>query len=808
MEYLERHIPVVRRGDGGTIVETAAEVCAVAFTHHTSRQTAIQAGADLPPDPQLHTHVLITLARRHDGHIVAINSAALFHGRRELQAVYHNALATGLAALGLEIERGTGRGKHYFEVKGVPAALCADLSGRHAEIEEERVVRVAEFRAEYGREPRESELRDLAIRTRMPKGNSYAAPADYWRALGAEHGLTAAGVDALRTGTLPSPAMGRARVIGELLAADGLTREHATFDSLTLRIAAFERAAGIARVPDTIHAVADMYRRGEVIGLRPDIWTTREMLAIEKAVRAWRDELWERPAGERATADQVWSAMTAMQRDHGVTLAGEQLDAVRGSLRAQFAAVTGEAGVGKGIVAATLGHVWRMQRRRVFAVAVAGGTAQDFGNDIGAGTQAMPIAGLITRLEHGVIQLSSDVRDVIVIDEAGQVSTRQWYALHKLVGERADIVAFGDDAQLGSLEAAGLWPVLAKGGTRLQHVHRTAVAWQRQAWHDLRRGAADTALAAYADDGYLTVSATRTDGMSAALDAWDRDGRTGLIVTDASNAERDELNRQAQERKSQAGELGSDGVALAPTSPLFHAGDRVVFARQWRIGPGTARVENGTTGTVRGVDSARGVVTVHTDEREPRTLDVVAGSAESLLGLAYAAHVFKAQGRTVDRSYVIAGGWQTHRESLYVACSRSRLSTHIFVDLESVGREVDADALAELAVRGSRSRAKVAASDYLGGTPRRKHRRPRKRLLLAHSRPLIESFVRRRELRAVRRERRHQRALAASTARLRDAQVDELLRREQSAPDDRVPQWVVQAFEEVTRVPYMSSGGQ
>ena len=161
-----------------------------------------------------------------------------------------------------------------------------------------------------------------------------------------------------------------------------------------------------------------------------------------------------------------------------------------------------------------------------------------------------------------------------------------------------------------------------------------------------------------------------------------------------------------------AHELGDMAQFLRTEEGLvaLHAGDRVIFRRQWRIGGGVRRVENGTTGQVVAVDIERHVVTVRTDESEPRELEVSATEADPLLDLNYAAHVYKAQGATVDRTYVIAGGWQTHRESLYVACSRSRLGSHLFIDRESLGSDTDADALTAMAARGALSRGKVAAT--------------------------------------------------------------------------------------------------
>ncbi len=154
---------------------------------------------------------------------------------------------------------------------------------------------------------------------------------------------------------------------------------------------------------------------------------------------------------------------------------------------------------------------------------------------------------------------------------------------------------------------------------------------------------------------------------------WDADGRTGRIITEAINAERDAANLRAQRCKLHAGELGPDSVVLSGNTRL-HARDPVIFRRQCHLGPGMRRLENGPTGTVVAVDGVRTVVTVRTDDPQPRDLEV-RRDPSPLLGLHYAAHVHKAQGETVDRSYAIVGGWQTDREKLYVACSRAREGT-------------------------------------------------------------------------------------------------------------------------------------
>jgi ATP-dependent exoDNAse (exonuclease V) alpha subunit len=78
--------------------------------------------------------------------------------------------------------------------------------------------------------------------------------------------------------------------------------------------------------------------------------------------------------------------------------------------------------------------------------------------------------------------------------------------------------------------------------------------------------------------------------------------------------------------------------------------------------------------------------------------------------LAYAQHVYKAQGATVDRAYVLTGGWQSDRERAYVALSRARERTDIYVSREDLGEQgMDTGAIERLGEAISESNAKQAS---------------------------------------------------------------------------------------------------
>ncbi len=190
----------------------------------------------------------------------------------------------------------------------------------------------------------------------------------------------------------------------------------------------------------------------------------------------------------------------------------------------------------------------------------------------------------------------------------------------------------------------------------LTEVHRANHEWERKAWEQVREGQPGPALAAYRAHDRLHIHDTRAEAAEAMVEEWDRcrhEGTGGTVmITDASNAERDQINAMAQERRERAGELGSRAVELPGRPYGLRAGDEVIFSAQLPL-PGR-RVENGSRGIV--IDTARHAdrVTIETHEREPREVSVDTGEFPDV-GLAYAQHLYKAQGSTVERSQVMLG---------------------------------------------------------------------------------------------------------------------------------------------------------
>src|SRR4051812_4050851 len=171
--YLRDNVPLTH-GSGSEPVP-AAELHAAEFVHTTARGVA---GA--VPDPQVHSHVVITSVERSGETVGAVRSRPAFGAAREVGAYYRARLAEGLRDLGYTVEP-AGKEGRYFTVAGVEEDAARAFSKRT-----EEVHRAAQrFRAEHGRDPERGELRSLSVTSREPKLPRTRAELDRaWRAVG------------------------------------------------------------------------------------------------------------------------------------------------------------------------------------------------------------------------------------------------------------------------------------------------------------------------------------------------------------------------------------------------------------------------------------------------------------------------------------------------------------------------------------------------------------------------------------------------------------------------------------------------
>jgi len=705
MSYLTETVPSVRRGHGGLVEECARGLVAAEYRHTTAR--GVLAGD--APDPQIHSHVVVTSALRDDGRIVAVASRPIFRAAREVGAYYRSALAHELSQRGYAIEAGTGKQGRYFEIAGVPRGLSEAFSARSRE-----VARAAErFRAKWGREPERGELRRLKLENRKKKvvvtrGDLQTA----WNETAARFELTGntlTGLLADAPGSRPEGAV-EDRVEGRL------NERTATFQPGEFRAALLEQSVGDLSPSEALALSRALIAERRVLRLEGGSMTTRVVRAREEAIEARFSEFAVakgREVGETArtaASDQVAERIGAQLSDEQT----HALQVITGPERG--AIVIGPAGTGKGVVIDAAARAEQLTGHETLGIAVSGSTAQRLGRDSPAlSDRTLTLDALVARVDAGRLNVDRDT--TIYFDEAGMADTSRLERLTEVVERTgAKLVAIGDGEQLPSIGAGGMFDRLAQIGpcAELSRVHRTRDTDEQRAWSDLRAGRTDRAIAHYLANGRLHIADTRDEAIEHAVENWARLTQTHPIgevalISDASNREIARLNARAQHYRAQRGELGELEVEVPGVHYGIREGDRVAMIDQ-HYEAGQQRVENGSQGEVLEITAAGEVLIEFDVTSQQRTL---VGEDLAGLRLGYAQHIHRAQGATVTRTLVVTGGWQTSKEPAYVEASRARDGTDWFVNRHDLGVEGhDTDRIERFAANMRRSKRQTPSLEH------------------------------------------------------------------------------------------------
>jgi len=281
------------------------------------------------------------------------------------------------------------------------------------------------------------------------------------------------------------------------------------------------------------------------------------------------------------------------------------------------------------------------------------------------------------------------------------------------------VVLVGDAEQLQPIEAGAAFRAIAErvGYQELSGIRRQREAWQREASSDFARGEPGRAFDRYQQHGAIHFA----EGRSKAKEELIREcseyraaegGEKASLILAHTRADVRELNLSARAILRERGTLGrevrvevarelaaDDGtITIERGERLFAQGDRLMFLKNDR----NLGVKNGTLGTVAEVNRDAMRVVLDGAERREVSFNLRDYAA---LDYGYAATVHKAQGATVDRTFVLATpGMDRHLS--YVAMTRHREGAEVYAGRDDFGTF---DALKE---RLSRARPKDSTLDY------------------------------------------------------------------------------------------------
>jgi ATP-dependent exoDNAse (exonuclease V) alpha subunit len=477
-----------------------------------------------------------------------------------------------------------------------------------------------------------------------------------------------------------------------------------------------EQAAGELTPHQALQIADAMVRDRRILTLEGSRMTTLAVRAQEQAIERRTANL-AQPAGRdichkaratasREVAERIGAPLTDEQRNALAVLTGPE----------RAAALVGPAGTGKGVVIDATARAEQVAGHHTIGIAVSGSTGERLGTDSPAlQGQTLTLDSLIARADTGIIHIGPAT--TVILDEAGMADHTRLDALTELVERSgAKLIAVGDGKQLPSIGPGGMFDRLTQHTptAELETVHRTKDPDEQRAWQALRAGEPERAMAHYHSRGRLHLSDTRDQAAESAVQAWAKltehhPIREVALIADASNKEIDRLNARAQHLRAERGELGTHELPLSSAHYGLRQGDHIAFIAQHRP-PRQPRVENGTRGQITAINRDR-TVTLALDG-SGRTLRLTGEDVESLR-LAYAQHVYRQQGATVDRAVILTGGWQTSKETAYVQATRARHGTDWHLARDQLGEEgQDPQRITRLAQSMTNSRIHTPSVTY------------------------------------------------------------------------------------------------
>lgn len=753
VKFLEEQVIMTRRGAGGVRqIDIDGGLIATKFRHWDSRSG----------DPNLHDHLVISnRVKGSDGQWSSIDGRTLFQWNVAASELYNAKLAEHLEqTLGLVCVPDATKSElsPVMEIAGFDREMVERFSSRRSEISAELDRLKEEYIESHGHAPGRKAMLELAqqatLSTRPHKSEAKSLKdlCEEWAAKA--EAISRTGEDLKKHLEAASE---QARAKREQAQAEFLIRtpeEHAQqiLDRVTAQRAVFRRShveAETARylrgagfpvpVPGTTqttpestdeqslsgaihHAleqkvlnlsgeqnrpVADEFLRADGTSsfVRRDatLFTTQEMVDAELRIL----DAATSPVIPAATFDVFEQKL--QERREKLAEKGFSLPAGQEALAREFAlserllvAGIGAAGAGKTASVSLAVETIQAAGGRVIGMAPTAAAAKVLGDELGIGADT--VAKVLAANTDGAKANPLSIRpgDVLLIDEAGMVSTRDFDALVQIAAERGALVrVLGDDRQLSAVGAGGALRLIDRevGAVRLDELFRFKNEEEAAATLRLREPVTvgkDEPFEWYREQGRV-VGGDGEAMTQKVFAAWQKDisdGKTSLMMG-SSNESVAALNALAQaHRISTSGEQTGEGVILRPGSApgqgqaTAFAGDVIVTRRNDRrlsVFAGRDFVKNGDRWNVEGINADGSLQVRHVEHGGTVTLPAEYVSQNVELG--YALTVHRAQGATVDTSHALIDS-RADRAGAYVGLSRGREQNNLYVNLRD-GEKLD-----------------------------------------------------------------------------------------------------------------------
>lgn len=731
IRHLEKNVVMTRRGRNGVRqIDTAGGVIGTKYRHWDSR-----AG-----DPNLHDHVVIAnRVRGVDGQWSSIDGRMIYAYGVEASELYNSLVQQHVTELtGLQFEARSLNGKKpVHEIVGIDDEMVRAFSSRRGEISAALEQVTAQFVEAHGYAPSEKQLIRLAqqatLATRPAKDGVHSLEELHAEWVAQAHALREQGVDLPVEGAL----------------AEKLKKASAEYEQQVLqakRQQAYESpvqehaAAIVARLEESrstwrrTHVNAEVLRYGRDLGLNEKqdsvlLDSIREHLNAEmlplhaqsqrltprEFMRADGTSQHQKINYELFTSERVLDAesaildaatqqvipassldvfeMEAEKRRAELALQGHALPEGQERMAREFA--TSDKLLVVGIGAAGAGKT-SSTRLAVNAIEASGGRVVGMAPTAAAaavmreemGIEADTVDKILSDWKNGAV-LNLSAGDVLLVDEAGMVSTPKFQQILQLAQERGALVrALGDYRQLSAVGSGGALRLVDRevSAAYLDELFRFKNPDEAAATLALREPPLvgdDQPFAWYRENG--RVVAGESDVMvEQVFTAWRDDTTAGKqsIMIASTNETVGKLNDLAQAHAMERGHVHPEyGSVRLHNEARAHVGDVIVTrqnARRLTVNSGQDFVKNGDLWRVSQVHDNGAMTVQHLEHGGKVTLpgSYVAASVE----LGYASTIHRAQGATVDTAHALVDS-STDRAGAYVALTRGRESNTLYVSL-------------------------------------------------------------------------------------------------------------------------------
>ena len=459
----------------GTIQYEHADIVYSAHMHFASREQ----------DPQLHVHMMVyNEGRGADGKWRALETQGMLAARKDADGIANAHLAGLVQARGYAVEsvdmldkNGEPTGAKTWTVAGMPKEMERAFSKRRQQIEQ------------YIAEHPGASAQTACLETRAAKDEPpLATLATMWRAeIAVEaqaHGWKSTAEQYRTAAHMHAPTHDwRTWNVPALVDAihDQAKRSTVTLSNIEAAVAMHATAIDMAQSKKIAAEIAaehfaDIGARGAAgaaLSETQTLYVSHRWLAMERNIvsiaLASRDDRYH-----AVGAEEIDRQIDAFQASKGFAMADEQTSAIR-HLAQDTGTVTvleGLAGTGKTTSIVVAVNAWQARGLRVIGVSTSESATRKLAEESGI-EQAWNGAKLLDMIGRGQVTLTRD--DVLILDEAGMMDTKQAHAIMTAAQQAgAKTVLLGDVRQLQSVSGGSPMAAVrdAIGSAVLQGVRR------------------------------------------------------------------------------------------------------------------------------------------------------------------------------------------------------------------------------------------------------------------------------------------------------------------------------------------------